>query len=608
MALLREPVRRRWPLFAALAYAKTLPLVWTVLLYALRAFAPVISSIVLGFYAGVALDGQGFGPAGILLVLAALGTVVIVEHATTCFVNPHELRVARQIEGRIRAHLSESTLAADVATLERPQVQDRIALVLGRDGMLNIGRGALGQLWLLIRFAAALTGTAVMARYSPIAAVLLLACMLALRSILRRQWFGISDTLVDQEEAQRRAGYFGNLLARVDAAHEVRIFGVHHWFLDRFAAESWRNLDVLCQARAPILRQQPLVAGLTVVGVFIVLAALPGLNGTEPVTAQDAATFLQAAWAVLAIGSVGREAHHIEYGLPKLQAFRQLDAMLGTASERIEGVVTGGRRRPAPVIEFDDVWFGYRAGADVLRGVRLRIEPGERLAIVGTNGAGKSTLFKLMCGVYSPRQGMVLVDGRPLTPDWAAEWWSRVSMVTQRPNLFPLSLRENLVLGTASTWSDEELAGLLSVVGLASLPDRLPDGFDTALFADVRGGVPLSVGQRQRIAIARSLLLVREGASVLVLDEPTAHLDSSGERTIVDHVATALDGVTRVTVSHRLANLRSSDRIAVLHDGVITEIGDHDTLVRLGGRYARLFTTQASAFTTTAPTDEDDRA
>jgi ATP-binding cassette subfamily B protein len=232
-----------------------------------------------------------------------------------------------------------------------------------------------------------------------------------------------------------------------------------------------------------------------------------------------------------------------------------------------------------------------RGGAEVLHEVSFRALPGQMVALVGTSGAGKSTLASLVPRLYDVDAGAVRlagVDVRELAFDSIRE---TLGMVTQDGHLFHDSIRTNLVLARPEA-TDDELWDVLRRTRLADLVASLPDGLDTVVG---ERGYRLSGGERQRLTIARLLLA---GPRVVILDEATAHLDSTSEAAVQAALAEALEGRTAVVIAHRLSTVRAADLILVVEDGRIVERGTHAELIILGGRYEELYRTQ---FTESAP-------
>jgi ABC-type multidrug transport system fused ATPase/permease subunit len=224
----------------------------------------------------------------------------------------------------------------------------------------------------------------------------------------------------------------------------------------------------------------------------------------------------------------------------------------------------------------------------VLRDFNLTIPAGSSLAIVGRNGSGKTTLAKLLCRFYDPEAGAIEIDGVDLRELDLPGWRRRVAAVFQDFTRFELPLRDNVAPAGAS---DEAVLDALAKAGADELAE-----LDTVLARGYDGGIDLSGGQWQRIALARALCSVLEGAGVVLLDEPTAQLDVRGEAEIFDRILAATRDCTTILVSHRFSTVRHADRICVVEGGKVVELGSHDELMELDGRYRAMFELQARPF------------
>jgi ATP-binding cassette subfamily B protein len=261
---------------------------------------------------------------------------------------------------------------------------------------------------------------------------------------------------------------------------------------------------------------------------------------------------------------------------------------------------------PAREIRFENVSFRYPGSdVDVLRDLDLTIRAHEALALVGVNGAGKSTLVKLLGGAYKPTTGRITVDGVDLSELDLKAWQRRIAAIVQDFLRFPLSVTDNVVFGAVERADDEvALAKVARESGIDDVVRGLPDGWDTVLDKTFDGGVDLSGGEWQRIALARALFAVHAGAGVLVLDEPAAALDVRAEAELVERYLELTSGVASLIISHRFSVVRNADRICVLADGRITEDGTHEQLLEKGGTYAAMFRLQAERYVRTSASDE----
>ncbi len=235
-------------------------------------------------------------------------------------------------------------------------------------------------------------------------------------------------------------------------------------------------------------------------------------------------------------------------------------------------------------IVFDHVSFGYDPGVEVISDVDLRIEPGETVAFVGPTGAGKSTLAKLVTRFYDPTSGRVLIDGYDLRDVTMRSLRQQLGVVPQEPFLFAGTIGENIAFARPDA-SREEILEAVRAVGLEEVIERVPDGVDTVVH---ERGQTLSSGERQLLALARAFLA---HPRVLVLDEATSNLDLQSETKIEAALDVLLENRTAILIAHRLSTAMRADRIVVVDDGRIVEVGSHDELVAGGGRYAEMYAT-----------------
>ena len=238
-------------------------------------------------------------------------------------------------------------------------------------------------------------------------------------------------------------------------------------------------------------------------------------------------------------------------------------------------------------VRLEGVTFGYDPARPVLVGVDLHVRPGETFALVGPTGAGKSTVAKLVTRFYDPQAGQVRIDGHDLRTVTFGSLRRQLGIVPQEPFLFHGTIRDNIAFAKPEA-TDEELRDACRAVGIDDLVARLPDGLDTPVH---ERGASLSAGERQLLALARAFLAAPR---VLVLDEATSNLDLRSEAAVEKAFDTVLEGRTAIVIAHRLATAMRADRIAVIDEGGVVELGTHDELVALDGHYAALYRTWTS--------------
>ena len=526
----------------------------------------------------------------------------LIDHAVWLVLVAVRTLVVKRVDGSIRAGLR--TLTAHLPgldQLESREFQDRAARAA--DGGIGIarersaGNAAAGQLELVFRMASAVAATVLLATFSVALAGGLLLVSLLMRAILRRQWMGIIDRLDADTAGQRRHFYLGEQ-AVYGAAKEVRLFGLSDWFAGRFRAVGARTYAPVWRELLAVLRRQWWTALLAVGSAVAAMAVPAAAVLSRSLDPSWLITYVLAAWGVMSISGMGYEAYDIEYGLRGVAAADELAARYPAVGPPGPPGVAPQPSTAPPTIRFEDVVFTYPGTSEpVLDGLTLTLRPGETVAVVGENGAGKTTFVKLLGGLYRPDSGRITVDGVDLAGLDLPAWRRRLAVLFQDFVRYPASLRDNITLATTpSTDGDDAVRQALDHAGGARLATDLADGLDTSLWREGADGTDLSGGQWQRVALARALFAVAAGRRVLVLDEPTAHLDVQAEAEFHERVVSRVPDATTVLISHRLSTVRPADRIVLLRDGRVAEDGSHDELMALGGGYARFFTVQAEAF------------
>jgi ATP-binding cassette subfamily B protein len=253
---------------------------------------------------------------------------------------------------------------------------------------------------------------------------------------------------------------------------------------------------------------------------------------------------------------------------------------------------------PVPLrigIQFDQVQFRYpNSSRPLLEDISLTIRAGETVALVGENGAGKTTLIKLLCRLYDPTSGRITLDGIDLRQFETTALRREISVVFQDYAHYNLTARENIGFGDVNRLPDQdEIRSAAKTAGADKAIASLPYGYDTTLGKEFEEGEELSIGEWQKVALARAFL---RQAQIIVLDEPTSALDAQAEHQIFEQFRQLTEGRTAILISHRLSSVKLADRIYVLKEGRIVESGTHNELLLLKGSYARLFEIQAQYY------------
>jgi len=398
---------------------------------------------------------------------------------------------------------------------------------------------------------------------------------------------------------RRRMNYLVDLVTTDSYAKEIKLFDLGGHFISRFKILS----------NAYYQRQRKLVSTRYLVGnawssittlagsVTYLYVALKAVFG--PLSLGDLTLYTQAASSVQSSiqGILSGLSGMYEHSLYLANLFQLLETPVALAAPEHPIPL------PQPVrgeIVFDHVTFQYPgAPAPALRDVSFRIAPGETIAVVGRNGAGKSTLIKLMCRLYDPTSGRVLLDGSDIREYDPVELRGAIAAMFQDFVTYQATAGENIGLGDLAQLDDSEAVEAAAVKsGADSVVAKLTMGYDSPLGRWFEGGVNLSGGEWQKLALGRAFL---RDAPVLILDEPTSALDAQAEFELFRKLRELSRGRTAIYISHRFSTVRQADRILFLEGGRLVEEGTHPQLMALGGRYAALFNLQASAYTDLVP-------
>ena len=587
---LRE--RNEWRFFGVFPKADSVLTAtwWTVLV--LRGALPALFAIAMGALVGAVQRGEALsGPliftGGVFIALQVLAPI---HQALSANLGD---RVAAWLYDRLTeacvrppglGHLEDPKLAADLNV-----ARDFDLGVSGPPLSISMDFVANG----LVLMIGGLACTCVLFGYAWWPPVLLGGAWLATHWLLRESGVWRDRNTDEVRGARRDADYAYRLAVNPPAAKEVRLFGLVDWTIDRFVNRRTR-LHAL-QYEATRLREKPLLSSLLIVAGanLVVFWSLANRATSGNLALEEVVVFAQAALGTAMIAFGG-----LNWSLDSASAPASAVLRLEPAMAAAGALVSAARpavRIPARDIRFRNLSFAYPGGRPILQDFDLTVAAGSSLAIVGQNGAGKTTIAKLLCRLYDPQSGAIEVDGVDLRELSVESWRERVSAVFQDFIRLELPLRDNIAPAGAP---DEVVHRALEAAGAAHLTS-----LDTVLARGYQGGTELSGGQWQRIALARALCAVELGAGLVLLDEPTAQLDVRGEAEIFNRILAATRHCTTILISHRFSTVRHADRICVLEHGKVIELGTHEELMALGGRYRTMFDLQARRFT--AAEDEE---
>jgi ATP-binding cassette, subfamily B, bacterial len=556
-----------WPYALRALLAALLVVVWTCLLLTAPILVRYGIDDGLGKHDGAALDRAAVGLVTVAVLVYVLYRVLTLTMTSAAEGFLYDLRV------RVFDHLQSLSMGfydrqRSGVLVSRMTTDVDVITKVAQEGLLTLARAVL-MLALSL---------AVMIAMSPLLTLVCVAALVPVASAsgrfrrqARRAYSGVQDEM-GQTLSSVQEGLAGVRVIQAFAAGDAVV--------DRFRAHNRRLFEAYLRAARVSSWYFPIVeaSGLATTGAVVIAGGLLAAHGS--VTLGTVVAF------VLYIENLFAPVQELSHVLQSTQAagagVRNLGEILDTSSELREDA------RPvelpaAGAIRVECVSFAYAPGAaKVLAGIDLEIAVGERLALVGPTGAGKSSLAKLIARLYDPTEGRVTYGGVDLRRASLASLRRQIGVVPQEGFLFAGTLRDNVRLGRGDA-DDDEVAEALHAVGAYERFAALPDGLDTIV--NTRGS-RLSAGERQLVSLARVALAA---PAVLILDEATSNLDPATERLVEEAMERLTAGRTVIAIAHRLTTAERADRVALVADGGIVELGRHEDLVVADGRYAALY-------------------
>ena len=501
--------------------------------------------------------------------------------------------VQLQLANKIRAQIIRKALTLDMAFFEHPDFYDKLQNARREGGykpveLINDTFQIVQNVITMISFAA------LMLRFSPWLVPILLATSIPAfiaETRFSEQGFRL---LTRRAPETRQINYLARLLTEDSSAKEIKLFNLGDKLLERYTtlfAKFFAEDKALAVRRAAVGFSLGLIATMGFYGSYawIVWRTVQGTISLGDMTLyltifrQGQSTFQS---ILAAVGNI------YENNLFMANYFEFLDI-----EPRMQ-VAAPAKKLPASMargIEFRGVGFRYPESEEwVLRDIDLTIRPGEKIALVGHNGAGKTTLIKLLSRLYDPTEGVVLLDGIDVREIDPTDLRQKIGVIFQDFVRYHMPASENIGFGQIEAAHQmEKIVEAARKSGAHAMIENLPEGYQTMLGRWFHGGHELSLGQWQRIALARAFM---RDAEILVLDEPTASLDAQTEYEIFRHFQELTEGKMAILISHRFSTVRMADRIIVIENGRIAEMGSHQELLRREGIYARLFSMQAEGY------------
>jgi len=492
----------------------------------------------------------------------------------------------------ISVRMMKQASSLDLATYEDPGFHDKLerARVQATDRLLLIQQ--LGRL--LQQIIATLALAVGIFVFMPWLLVLLLVCVVP--AFLGESHFAFLgySLAFRQTPVKREMDYLRYLAVSKEGAKELKVFGLHNYLTDRFS----KLADRIFSENVGLARRRFLASS------FLTLLSTAGYYGAyiyvvaETLRGRISVGTLQFLAGSIAAASLNLQSIFSAFSGIADQSLFLSDLLSFLGLQPTIRSKPNGLPCPRPMrwgIEFRNVSFAYPGTQRlVLRGLNLTLHQGERIALIGENGEGKTTIVKLLTRLYDPTEGAIYLDGVDLREYDLDDYTSQVAVIFQDFMRYDMTARENIAIGRVADWQNlDEVVAAARKSKADDVVRKLEAGYEQMLGRRFDGGVDLSGGEWQKVALARAYL---RDAQILILDEPTASLDAKSEQQVFRQFAELTQNKLSLLISHRFSTVRMADRIVVLENGRIAEEGHHDQLMARDGRYAQMFDMQASNY------------
>lgn len=604
----KDTFRRLFYIFT-LVY-KSQPII--IILMAFTAVFNGVQSIIGAYITKWLMDGLQRAVEGTLGEFWQLGGLLILQIVFQLFVlvissvNRMITRLSNELfVYSIKIKIMKKAKTIDLAKFDLPEFYSQLENATQEAGsrplqVIEAAFSIVSTLITLISFITVLSGTMF---WAPIAVIIMTIPSAIITYKYRNKMFRYMRF---HSKERRQLNYYSQLLTDKDLVKEVKLFDLGDTFIDKYSG----TFKTYFKGMKKLIVQE----GVWGIGIAATQSALNGfiflriahLVYSGLLTIGDYSLYTNALFSISnSVSSLITTTGSIYEGtlyIDNLITFMNVEPTIVPSLPSPRKI----RHHEPHTIEFKNVSFSYPAtDKRVLQNINLTVSTGETVVLVGLNGAGKTTLLKLLTRLYDPTEGVIYLDGHDIREYDVKDLYSMYGMIFQDFGKYAFSVKENIGFGDLNRRSDDELIHDAAEKSNADeFINRLPNGYDTPLMRVFeQSGLELSVGQWQKIAVARAFL---RDSDFVILDEPTASLDPMAEQEIFSQFDGLRQGKGTIFVSHRLSSATIASKIIVLENGRIVEEGNHEQLMRLGGKYAELFTTQAKHYIESTPADTNE--